>query len=94
VKKSEPAPPAMVEAALRRGETSVDTSANPIYPESDPRYETAKVKKVIEDLIAGLRENTTHFDDPKAQMLFETSAAVLEGLRTAFDDYETHALRT
>ncbi len=86
----EPARGGTVEAALRGEEKSVDTSANPIYPENDPRHETAKVKKVIDDLIGELRDNTTHFSDPKAQMLFETSAAVLEGLRTAFEDYETH----
>ncbi len=69
----------------------MDTSATPIYPESDPRHHTAKVKKVLDDLAAELRENTTHFNDPKAQSLFETSAEVLEGLRNAFDRYEIHA---
>ena len=69
----------------------METSANPIYPEHDPRHHTAKIRKVLEDLVAELHENTTHFDEPKAQMLFETSAAVLQGLCHAFDDYETHA---
>ena len=68
----------------------METSANPIYPESDPRHHTAKVKKMLDDLAAQLRENTQHFVDPKAQSLFETSAEVLEGLRNAFDRYEIH----
>jgi hypothetical protein len=68
----------------------METTANPIYPESDPRYHTAKVKKVLDDLIADLREDTEHFSEPNARALFETSADVLEGLRTAFDHYETH----
>ena len=69
----------------------METSANPIYPESDPRHHTAKVKKQIEQVIENLRDNTIHFDDPKALTLFETSASVLEGLRNAFDDFEAHA---
>jgi hypothetical protein len=70
---------------------TVETSANPIYPESDPRHHTAKVKKVLDDLAAELRENTVHFADPTAQSLFESSAEVLEELRDAFDHYEIHA---
>ena len=69
----------------------METSANPIYPENDPRYHTVKIRKVLEDLVAELQENTTYFDEPKVQTLFETSAAVLQGLCQAFDQYETHA---
>jgi len=50
-----------------------------------------KIRKVLEDLVADLQENTTHFDEPKVQTLFETSAAVLQGLCQALDQYETHA---
>ena len=69
----------------------MDTSANPIYPESDPRHYTAKVRKMLDALVADLSENATHFGDPKAQTLFNTSSAVLQGLAQAFEDYETHA---
>ena len=69
----------------------METSGNSIYPETDPRHHTARVKRQIEEVIDNLRENTANFDDPKAQTLFETSASVLEGLRNAFDDYEAHA---
>ncbi len=69
----------------------METSANPIYPESDPRHHTAKVKKQLEKVIEELRELTMSFDDPKAQTLFETSASVLEGLCNAFEEFETRA---
>ena len=69
------------------------TSANSIYPESDPRHHAVKVKKVLEELIADLREDTQHFTEPGARALFESSADVLEDLRTAFDDFETHPER-
>ena len=38
-----------------------------------------------------MREDTGKFDEPKAQALFETSAEVLQGLRKAFDHYESGA---
>ena len=44
---------------------------------------------MLGDLIEHLREDTDKFDEPKAQALFETSAEVLQGLRTAFDHYES-----
>ena len=63
------------------------------YPESDPRHHTARVKKMLADLISHLRDDTTKFDEPKAQALFETSAEVLQGLHTAFDHYESGSER-
>ena len=57
---------------------------NTNYPRSDPRYHTANVLAALDDLIRHLREDTREFDEPKAQALFETSAEVLGGLRTAF----------
>jgi len=39
------------------------------YPESDPRHHTARVKKMLADLISHLRDDTTKFDEPKAQAL-------------------------
>jgi hypothetical protein len=89
----EPTRTATVEPGARalEAERTVDTSANPIYPENDPRHHTAKVKKQLEDVIDNLRDNTVHFADPKAQTLFAASASVLEGLRNAFDDFEAHS---
>jgi hypothetical protein len=59
------------------------------YQESEPRYHTSNVKRMIDELVQHLREDTSKFDEPKAQAMFETSAEVLLGLRKAFDDYET-----
>jgi hypothetical protein len=64
---------------------------NTAYPKSDPRYHTANVLAALDDLVRHLREDTREFDEPKAQALFETSAEVLDGLRTAFQHYERGA---
>lgn len=58
------------------------------YPPCDPRYHTANITATLDDLIAHLRKDVDAFDEPKAQALFETSAEVLEGLRTAFRHYD------
>jgi hypothetical protein len=63
------------------------------YQENDPRYHTSNVKQMLDDLVIHLRQDTTKFDEPKAQAMFETSAEVLLGLKKAFDDYETGAER-
>lgn len=60
-------------------------------PNPDPCYHTANVKKMLGELIEHLREDTRYIKEPKAQALFETSAEVLEGLRTAFTHYEQSA---
>lgn len=64
---------------------------NKNFPENDPRHHTAFVKGLLDELITHLREDTTKFNKPKAQALFETGAEVLVGLRTAFDHYEKGA---
>lgn len=61
------------------------------FPKSDPRHHTANILAALDDLIQHLREDTHEFDEPKAQALFETSAEVLTGLRTAFQHYESGA---
>jgi hypothetical protein len=61
------------------------------YPPSDPRYHTANIRATLDELIRHLREDTAKFDEPKAQALFETSAEVLGGLRTAFAHYDSGA---
>jgi hypothetical protein len=58
------------------------------YPESDPRYHTANVKSLLDELVHHLREDVAKVNEPKAQALFETSAEVLSGLHTAFEHYE------
>ena len=58
------------------------------YPDSDPRHHTMNVGRRLDELVAHLREDIGKVQEPKAQALFETSAEVLTGLRTAFEHYE------
>jgi hypothetical protein len=62
--------------------------ATPDYPESDPRYHTANVKRMLDDVAQHVRADVDKVHDPKAQALFETTAEVLIGLRKAYDDFE------
>jgi len=55
---------------------------------SDPIVHTQNVQQMLTDLIDHLREDLDKIDELKAQALFETSAEVLTGLRTAFEHYE------
>lgn len=61
------------------------------YPCSDPRYHTANIRAALDGVIRHLRDDIHEFDEPKAQALFETSAEVLTGLRTAFHHYDRGA---
>jgi hypothetical protein len=54
---------------------------------SDPRYHTNKIQTELDSLINHLRKDIEYVDDPKAEALFETSAEVLVGLRTAFEHF-------
>ena len=58
-------------------------------PPTDPRYHTANIEAALDDLIHHLRDDVHAFDEPKAQALFETSAEVLSGVRTAFRHYDS-----
>ena len=55
---------------------------------SDPLVHTQNVQQMLTNLIDHLREDLDKIEEPKAQALFETSAEVLTGLRTAFEHYE------
>ena len=61
------------------------------FPESDPRHDTANIKGMLDDVIRHVREDVNKVDEPKAQALFETTAEVLMGLKTAYDHYERRA---
>jgi|ThiBiot_300_plan_2_1041538.scaffolds.fasta_scaffold41256_2 hypothetical protein len=69
-------------------EVTIMTETNKAYPEDDPRHHTAKIKGMLDELIRHLREDTSKVDEPKAQAVFETTAEVLTGLKTAFEHYE------
>jgi hypothetical protein len=63
--------------------------ANQSLSESDPRYHTRNVGRMMEDLINHLREDVDKVDDPQAKALFEVSAEVLQGLHGAFEHFES-----
>lgn len=58
------------------------------FPESDPRHHTDKVRTMLDDLAKHLRDDVAAVSEPRAQALFETTAEVLIGLRTAYEHYE------
>ena len=61
------------------------------YPENDPLHHVAKIHGMLEDLINHCREDIGKISEPKAQVLFETSAEMLGGLKTAYEHYATGA---
>ena len=54
----------------------------------DPSVHTRNIKQMLTEVIDHLREDLDKVTEPKAQALFETSAEVLTGLRTAFEHYD------
>ena len=50
--------------------------------------EIGTTRRMLEDLITHVRRNVDSVNEPKAQALFETTAEVLIGLRTAYEHYE------
>jgi len=59
------------------------------YLESDPMYQVATIHRMLQELITHCRRESVKIDEPKAQVLFETSAEVLGGLKTAYEHYAT-----
>jgi DNA-binding PadR family transcriptional regulator len=64
-------------------------------PKDSPLRKTAAATDLMEELavqlkvtMPQLRQGVSKVKEPKAQALLETSAAVVEGLIKAFDDYE------
>ena len=58
------------------------------FPETDPRHHTRNIKDMLEAVISHVRGDIEKVQEPKAQALFETTAEVLEGLKTAYDHYD------
>jgi transcription initiation factor IIE alpha subunit len=58
------------------------------YPQTDPRHYTQKIQTRLDELIEELRQDIKKVEEPQARALFETSAEVLEGLKTAYAHYE------
>jgi hypothetical protein len=55
---------------------------------SDPTVHARNIQQMLGELVEHLRDDIDRVTEPKAQALFETSAEVLLGLRTAFEHYE------
>jgi hypothetical protein len=62
-----------------------------IANEQDPRYHTARIAGMLDEVIAHVRGDATKVDEPKARALFETTAEVLTGLVTAYHHYDERA---
>jgi hypothetical protein len=61
--------------------------------ENDPRHHTANIKAMLTQVIEHAREDIEKVSEPKAQALFEATAAVLQGLVTAYQHYESNPER-
>lgn len=59
-----------------------------LFPESDPRHHTAKLKQMLTEIMEHARQDVGKVTDPKAQALFETTAEVLAGLKKAYEHFE------
>jgi len=58
---------------------------------SDPKVHARNIQQMLTEVIEHVREDVDRVDEPKAQVLFETTAEVLIGLRTAYEHYERGA---
>ena len=54
----------------------------------DPQHHVTRIKAQIDELIQHARRDIQKIEEPRAQALFETTAEVLTGLKTAYEDYE------
>lgn len=54
----------------------------------DSREVARGLRSKMDDLVGELRQQIGTVDDPSARALFETSAEVIIGLRTAFEHFE------
>lgn len=55
----------------------------------NPRHHTAQMAARPEETITHLREDAQKVDEPQFKAMLETSAEVLQGLVTAFRDYDS-----
>jgi hypothetical protein len=60
------------------------------FAEDDPRHHTIRIRNMlISEVRDHLREEIAKINEPRAEALFETTAETLDGLITAFEDYES-----
>ena len=55
----------------------------------EPKAHAANIERMLTEVIEHVRSDIKRVDNPKAQVLFETSAEVLIGLRTAYQHYQS-----
>ena len=58
------------------------------FAEDDPRHHTTRIRDMLSELREHLREDIAKINEPRAEALFETTAETLDGLISAFEDYE------
>lgn len=63
-------------------------NTNPLES-GDPKVHPRNIGGMLDELVNHVREDIDQVEDPKAQVLFETTAEVLSGLRTAYKHFET-----
>lgn len=61
--------------------------------QADRRQLTAGLRKLLSDAVQQARDDSAKVTDPKAQVLFETTAEAVEGLLTALEHYEEGSQR-
>jgi hypothetical protein len=54
----------------------------------DPHTHSANIRGMLTNVIEHAREDINKVNDPSAKALFETTAEVLIGLRTAYEHFE------
>ena len=54
----------------------------------DPKIHSANLRHMLNDVIERAREDISKVEDASARALFETTAEVLIGLRTAYEHFE------
>ena len=59
------------------------------YTEENPRYHVVKVRGRLNAVMRHCREDIEKVAEPKARMLFETTAEMLNGLIDTYSQYET-----
>jgi hypothetical protein len=55
---------------------------------ADPGVHADKMHRMLQELITHARKDMDAVDEPRFQALLETTAEVLLGLQTAFEDYK------
>jgi len=61
------------------------------YHNSDPLHHVAKIHRLLGELADHCRGDVQKINEPKAQVLFETTAETLIGLKTAYEHYATES---